>query len=233
VMSRATHDRYVAGLWELTFIYELTWFTSTQQGRIPEYTAPSWSWASMNGEISFYHSRYQDLQELASVSHIHLEYKGADSFGAVKTGYAKLTAPLLAVQWDGKKKALYRNGARLQSWQTFDDAPSIDEGVKDFIYLGLLMGTTQISEESCRTAVGLLLQCAAGPEPQFSRVGICNIFDSVLRPGQIYIERLDEEEAAENSTGALHDLESPKMLDCRSLSNEHFRSMVGYLVNII
>ena len=43
------HDRYLAGLWRNSVVSDLLWTTSTFQTSLPAY--PSWSWASIQGEI--------------------------------------------------------------------------------------------------------------------------------------------------------------------------------------
>lgn len=53
-------DRYVAGMWSSRLEQEIFWSVDNQvgpdrQGRRPEeYVAPSWSWASVNGRITFW-----------------------------------------------------------------------------------------------------------------------------------------------------------------------------------
>ncbi|KAI1073727.1 HET-domain-containing protein [Whalleya microplaca] len=46
-------DTYLAGLWKHTMPRSLLWQPKTQGHRVPAYRAPSWSWASLDGEISF------------------------------------------------------------------------------------------------------------------------------------------------------------------------------------
>ena len=54
-IKEETGFRYHAGLWEQTILYDLCWFRSRRpKSRLPEYRAPSWSWASAEGVISDY-----------------------------------------------------------------------------------------------------------------------------------------------------------------------------------
>lgn len=45
---------YLAGLWAVNLPLSLAWFTSVPSSRPSQYRAPSWSWASIEGPVSFY-----------------------------------------------------------------------------------------------------------------------------------------------------------------------------------
>ncbi|KAK6956676.1 hypothetical protein Daesc_001955 [Daldinia eschscholtzii] len=44
---------YLAGLWKHTLPETLLWIPKTNCRRVPSYRAPSWSWASLDGDVSF------------------------------------------------------------------------------------------------------------------------------------------------------------------------------------
>jgi len=52
-------DDYVAGIWKQNTLHSLAWYASTARGRGKRhsrpftYVAPSWSWAALNGPVSF------------------------------------------------------------------------------------------------------------------------------------------------------------------------------------
>lgn len=53
-IARLSGNRYAAGLWKEHFVHNLLWFTGTDCelfGLSAEYRGPSWSWASVDGEI--------------------------------------------------------------------------------------------------------------------------------------------------------------------------------------
>lgn len=57
-MIGARKDHYVAGMWERNLVYDLAWWRSTQDRKVfpsseTRLRAPSWSWASVDGEIVF------------------------------------------------------------------------------------------------------------------------------------------------------------------------------------
>ncbi|MCJ1466391.1 hypothetical protein MMC07_005010 [Pseudocyphellaria aurata] len=51
-----SEDDYVAGLWRHDLAVDLLWRAAGVGTKIPIYVAPSWSWASINGEIYFHSS---------------------------------------------------------------------------------------------------------------------------------------------------------------------------------
>lgn len=51
-------DEYLAGMWRLTMAFDLPWWRQSHDrellpGPDPRYSAPTWSWASVQGEINF------------------------------------------------------------------------------------------------------------------------------------------------------------------------------------
>lgn len=49
----ALGPEYLAGLWKSNLELDLCWTSERGNGRVPNYRAPSWSWASMEGAVSF------------------------------------------------------------------------------------------------------------------------------------------------------------------------------------
>jgi hypothetical protein len=92
-------DKYLAGLWESHLPQHLLWvqfgdwyraFVANAENQRPsEYRAPSWSWASIDGLVSYIHVRdikYPSLYTLEVVSsHIELENDNSP-FGRIKGG---------------------------------------------------------------------------------------------------------------------------------------------------
>lgn len=104
--------RYIAGLWEDDFLKGLQW--SSETGRVvtwgkdrtitntryPEYVAPTWSWASVAGPIS-YDDGLNDLRKSKStefalkVLDIYVQTSTSDPFGAVRHAVLTCMAGLL------------------------------------------------------------------------------------------------------------------------------------------
>ncbi|KAK4891846.1 hypothetical protein LTR27_009545 [Elasticomyces elasticus] len=117
-LATATGDTYYAGLWKDHMIEDLCWRTypvieervqvsggfAHMYGRRlctitarSNYRAPSWNWASLNGNIKFIPVEYSRL--VAEVVAPHVEpTSGANPFGNASSGWLKINAPLLPEQ---------------------------------------------------------------------------------------------------------------------------------------
>lgn len=85
-----TGDRYFAGLWRESLAKEIRWKAADPQER-PQYRAPSWSWAAVDGSIDSYYFNPQDGGiEYAQVLSVSLIHPGKDTFGAVLHGTLSL-----------------------------------------------------------------------------------------------------------------------------------------------
>jgi hypothetical protein len=72
---------YIGGLWEKNILSQLFWFHDAKSPRVPgkrssKYRAPTWSWASIDGRIAWYHPslEYKWLATINIVS-VHVELK--------------------------------------------------------------------------------------------------------------------------------------------------------------
>ncbi|KAK3303794.1 uncharacterized protein B0T15DRAFT_496325 [Chaetomium strumarium] len=68
------HDTYLAGLWRKTFIEELSWVCEKLNcRRVKEYRAPPWSWAAVDGPVTFanplvgHYERYDNEAEIIDI----------------------------------------------------------------------------------------------------------------------------------------------------------------------
>jgi len=92
---------YLAGLWKMFLVKDLLWHLLSAGERYESYQAPSWSWVSVKGPVSFNPSgaRVLDNEDLT------IEVRGAvvertetsRSFGRVSSGYIEVAAPLYRV----------------------------------------------------------------------------------------------------------------------------------------
>jgi hypothetical protein len=96
-------DQYVAGLWRKTLVQELYWSVHSAQ-RLSYYRAPSWSWASLDGEpdVGFLSRLDCDIKILPKVIDCNVELQGVNPYGAVKAGRITLQAPLEPLFLTGK-----------------------------------------------------------------------------------------------------------------------------------
>ena len=97
--------QYVAGMWNTRFTieYELCWeVTARDNGekpyRVQEYRAPSWSWASVEGNIWWDYQKDWDLTgdtQLSYVENVEIETTDGTLTGPMKLGRLRIRGPLL------------------------------------------------------------------------------------------------------------------------------------------
>lgn len=87
-------DRYIAGLRERNFVVQLLW--QADRAKIyPEYIAPSWSWASVDGGVwPFYGPTYSSIKQVSYLLDYHLEFRSPDTWGQLKSGWIHLQGPI-------------------------------------------------------------------------------------------------------------------------------------------
>lgn len=102
-MSQILNSKYFAGLWRDNLLYDLLWYSDTwgiEKSAQPPPTplnngSPSWSWASLNGRISY---KFSDepcskSHALAAIRDCQMETSKHSEFGQCKGGYIVLSAP--------------------------------------------------------------------------------------------------------------------------------------------
>ncbi|KAJ6781597.1 hypothetical protein PWT90_06137 [Aphanocladium album] len=98
VLQQKTASRYVAGLWESNFDLDLLWHKAgswdNAQGSDPQ--APSFSWASVDGEVDYYCFRNgrQKYKRSTTVLHIDLKTRPQAPLGTVDGAMLTLRGPL-------------------------------------------------------------------------------------------------------------------------------------------
>ena len=91
-------DSYLAGLWRNRLLSELLWNTGYRSASryTGPYRAPTWSWASIDGEVNmdYYHYRGEMEAVYATIVGAYTT-TSIDPFGAVTAGAVDVLAPLL------------------------------------------------------------------------------------------------------------------------------------------
>ncbi|KAJ1324736.1 HET domain-containing protein [Microdochium nivale] len=92
--ARPGIHRYFAGLWEDDFPGTLGWKVTGPAYRVPEYRAPSWSWASLDGGVAMYSSSFRDhAGKLSTLEATDVTYSNEDETGEVRSGTITLRGP--------------------------------------------------------------------------------------------------------------------------------------------
>lgn len=91
---------YIAGLWRENLLVDLCWerFPGTRFSAVPQYRAPSFSWASVDGMVSYRRARigYQGERiDHAQVLGANCRYGGATPNGEVADGFVSLSGCLI------------------------------------------------------------------------------------------------------------------------------------------
>jgi Heterokaryon incompatibility protein (HET) len=106
-ISQIVEDEYVAGMWRFCLESQLLWYVQDckQINHEPSahasvYRAPSFSWASVDGNISG--GQLTDEGMLIDVVEINIEHETNDVTGLIKSGFLRLkgTLKLLKLAWD-------------------------------------------------------------------------------------------------------------------------------------
>lgn len=95
---------YVAGLWMCCFTFGMLWYVSDRRAktRLEGSCAPSWSWASVKGEIGHAIEFTEESNALVpplKIIAVKAEYVNEDSFGQVKSAAVRLRGSLLKYAW--------------------------------------------------------------------------------------------------------------------------------------
>ena len=174
----ALPKNYLAGLWRQDLAYQLLWRAPGLAKRAPasgeEYQAPSWSWASINGQATY---RVREAvndpaaELLVSIEDACVELRDLDPTGRVKAGRIKIAAPL--ARMDAKRlfleQAPHGRAYRPREsdfWQSIpddvDDEPDVDElycmpvelktrrGEGELLIVGLILCPSAVHKDSFR-----------------------------------------------------------------------------------
>lgn len=91
---------YLAGLWKCELKEQLMWRVVNNGVRPPAYIAPSWSWASLNGTISYQYNLEGDLSCI-EILDAFVKPLGADPTGQIENGFLRVVGPLMTLSIPG------------------------------------------------------------------------------------------------------------------------------------
>lgn len=96
LQAESSEVKYVAGLWELQLIHHLPWFVSSCNVPRPlDYRAPSWSWASVDGPVSFQSTGQLACHEARVIECSTTCESMSAPFGAVRDGWLVIEGPMV------------------------------------------------------------------------------------------------------------------------------------------
>jgi hypothetical protein len=116
-MQRVFNDDYLAGLWRRSFHHELLWIVKGVQSFRPDvYRAPSWSWISVEGAISYERclqaTEYEIVIYMAAVVDAQAR-AGSDNSSEIISGFVTICGKVGLTTWK-QGRALYSSGTVIQ-----------------------------------------------------------------------------------------------------------------------
>jgi hypothetical protein len=166
--------KYLAGLWEQNLIYGLLW--RSQDGlkcrRHQIYVAPSFSWGSRSGPITFpyFSSRYIPSAEIAEAE---CQPVGFNATGEVKGGFIKLRGSVVAFQFAKTGKDLVScvmhkgSSAKVTIMIDSREALEIEDGTAVYCLSLLQSGRSKVHYT-------LVLRESISDPEGFQRIGMAN-----------------------------------------------------------
>jgi Heterokaryon incompatibility protein (HET) len=107
VYGDQTKDQYLAGLWLSDLPFSLLWeISSPLQPRPPEYRAPSWSWASVDGHIGRSFDRIPIDPDFRLLSWKMATVESSAPYGGLDFGYIKLQGRVRRALWVDNRNTL-------------------------------------------------------------------------------------------------------------------------------
>ncbi|KAK7398743.1 hypothetical protein QQX98_011887 [Neonectria punicea] len=99
-----TGEQYLAGMWRRRFITQLPWSVRyedpTPRKKRPEWRAPTWSWASVDGQVAYWagwdhDGLVKEMEEYIRVLDVWTIPSGSDPFGPVSGGELSVACSVL------------------------------------------------------------------------------------------------------------------------------------------
>ena len=202
---------YVAGLWKPTILLDLLWYSSRPESadRFIPWIAPSWSWASVPGELQWL-TGWWDKDPISASGTVKLvETKSARPelpFGAVTIGQLHIAGPVLEDILEPCADTLefsfpHPPGIPMHYLTHYPDQTNFGESRASVekMKVWLLELTSQVDEEwyggydavsFTRTRRGLLLK-KIGSRGQFCRIGVFRESIPVGAPSETFSESCD------------------------------------------
>lgn len=181
--------RYLAGLWEDNFLSDMQWssgdgtFKAIKNRRYPEYVAPTWSWASVAGPVSYHAAPYErhstehnayDSEYVLKILDISVQISADDPFGAVKQAILTCTARLVpGLLKRSHGDTLYYEVETLDGMSIgdveFDVDPKIYDGANIEVLFCIDLGGP---DEAYLQGPGLVVLPTGDRENEYRRVGM-------------------------------------------------------------
>jgi len=199
-VQQKLEDDYLAGLWRHNLITDLLWEVHGGEvctRRPDRYRAPSWSWASIDGRISYWQPlTYQDL---ITVLNAEVSLRSADLTGQVKDGTIRLRGKLCEERIFGRGGNIFGVDSEPTVYLRLDVASSHPIGTEILVYF---LPVTYYKGYGVKKVTGLCLESTEVGQGVYRRIGIFHsndivekVFQSATEPEEerrkLYLEEED------------------------------------------
>jgi hypothetical protein len=205
-MKEHIRCRYVAGLWEHHLLKQLLWDMGIGGTRPQTYQAPSWSWASTNGQVEICLVQPETLKEytpVADILDVSVTTIDGTEMGSVIGGHIRLKASLIPATPAPPETLLERNSGKWLVDVSIRGCPTrhhpfIYKDIQDEDLIGniYLLPLSLHGERSSMLHGLALKRTTSHTRGQFRRVGVFHFGqDTITEHG--LLERALEEERSE------------------------------------
>ena len=172
-MQLVLKDEYLAGLWRSSLVNGMLWWAEdadTPSKRYPLYRGPSWSWASIDGNISRTVSSdlYGDFVKILEVT---IQPLGKDLTGQVQSGHIMLECIVKAIN----KPSAHHWSSMFTSGQYHPDDRRESESLDEFYALPLRNHRIRVQDDE--DLWGLIIAKEDSSPNTFRRVGFFRVED--------------------------------------------------------
>lgn len=187
------NDEYVAGLWRSQFAWCLNWSWSRSANGIDqplEYRAPSWSWASVQGEIYSDTEIQSGEQPLLRLIDVDIETVSPDPTGQIRSGYVRVQCRVCTGKW--LDDMIHQPMIRFDQSEFASGSFNLDPCGADSTKTCYFMGTVG-SEATLRA---LILQHTGNKRGEYRRVGAASFFrmgEDSFRQWDALMEQIDND----------------------------------------
>ncbi|OTA65349.1 HET-domain-containing protein [Hypoxylon sp. EC38] len=131
---RPGKHRYLAGLWKDMLIETLAWYVrvGTPANRAIHYRAPSWSWASLDGNIIIPDTFLEETTELSSLLSAEMSFFDEDDTREVKSGTLTLYGAACIIESDSSSN----NQHEVKAFRRFYDLQPVERNKAEESWLG-------------------------------------------------------------------------------------------------
>ncbi|KAE9366203.1 HET-domain-containing protein [Stipitochalara longipes BDJ] len=192
-IASRVESEYLAGLWRNNLMHDLFWQADAIASKPKKYRAPSWSWASLDGKVTWPSWRVFDsctkCTLYCTVLHAQTTRVGLDSYGAVEDGFLKIRGVL------DQMTVVWVRGSRSQHpWRLCHEGQEIGHVDLDIEsdhlqahgdknpYHAIIVSKCESREEHKPRVRGLLMEkkgCIRDGYDEFARAGTFTLFAGI------------------------------------------------------